>query len=510
MNDPNQEFRTGRVSTEEIEETGRRRPDPGTPTAALVAVLAFLMLIALIVYSNQTNAQAAASSAPPAPRGLDQVSIMSKIMVRLANIDRGGMNEANLKSFSEQVDAAAGGPWRAGPAREPVAGEGVTQAPVSDAVNRINAAIVAAELLGKEAAEERLSAMEAEGAFPEEARAMLPLVRRSLDRGQSLNEEERALLDERHGWFAELAQVVGLEDSDPAREAVVKRGAMGMVVWAVVFMLLLAGAFVGAIAAAIYMVVRYSRGGIRPAFAAPLPGGSVYMEMAAVFVLGFIVIKLVLPTLISSANPAWATRIMLSAQWVLLLAVLWPLARGVSWARTRRDLGWTSGRGLLREIGVGCVSYLAGLPLLVGAMIATMLIVLVRAMVAQSRGEAPTQPHNPVIDVVTRASTLELIFLFVLATCWAPLVEETIFRGALYRHLRAWLGLFAAAILTALLFGLMHGYSLFMLLPVITLGFCFALVREWRGSLVAPMTAHFIHNAVVLAMTLWGLSLVRA
>jgi membrane protease YdiL (CAAX protease family) len=512
MIDPNHEFRTGRVADEfyglRPEHGGERRPDPGSRNAALAALLVFLFFIATIVWANQSAAQGAAAAAPPPARGLDQLTIMGKIMVRLANFDRAAMSEENLRSFVDQIDTAAGGPWRAGAPREPVAGEGRTPVPVEAAVQRINAAISAAELLGPAVGEERLSAMEADDTFPDEGREMIALVRRAMDPAESLTDDERTLLDTRHGWFAELALVVGRDPSDPARAAVLA-GAVGLVIWAVAFMLLAVGAVVGAIASVIYIIVRFSHRRMTPAFVPPLPGGSVYMEMAAIFVLGFILIKLFLPTIISAANPALATRIMLSAQWLLLLAVLWPMVRGVSWARTRHDLGWTSGRGIFREIGIGIVSYLAGLPLLIMAMVATIIIVLVRQAVMQSQGQPPEQPHNPVIDLVTRASTLELVFLFVLATCWAPLVEETIFRGALYRHLRAWLGLFAAAILTALLFGLMHGYSVYMLLPVITLGFCFALVREWRGSLVAPMTAHFIHNAVVLAMTLWALSLLR-
>jgi membrane protease YdiL (CAAX protease family) len=37
---------------------------------------------------------------------------------------------------------------------------------------------------------------------------------------------------------------------------------------------------------------------------------------------------------------------------------------------------------------------------------------------------------------------------------------------------------------------------------VIGLGFGFALVREWRGSLIPSMTAHCIHNAVTITAVL--------
>jgi membrane protease YdiL (CAAX protease family) len=38
------------------------------------------------------------------------------------------------------------------------------------------------------------------------------------------------------------------------------------------------------------------------------------------------------------------------------------------------------------------------------------------------------------------------------------------------------------------------------------LGFNFALMRIWRGSLIAPMVAHALHNTVLVTMLLLILS----
>jgi membrane protease YdiL (CAAX protease family) len=35
---------------------------------------------------------------------------------------------------------------------------------------------------------------------------------------------------------------------------------------------------------------------------------------------------------------------------------------------------------------------------------------------------------------------------------------------------------------------------------VILLGFTFALIREWRGTIVGCMAAHFVHNAATLTL----------
>jgi membrane protease YdiL (CAAX protease family) len=57
-----------------------------------------------------------------------------------------------------------------------------------------------------------------------------------------------------------------------------------------------------------------------------------------------------------------------------------------------------------------------------------------------------------------------------------------------------------AAIITAAAFGVMHGYHFIMLTPVISLGVMFALMREWRGSLIGPIFAHMLHNGTLVAL----------
>jgi len=81
-------------------------------------------------------------------------------------------------------------------------------------------------------------------------------------------------------------------------------------------------------------------------------------------------------------------------------------------------------------------------------------------------------------------------------------VEESIFRGALFRHLRSRMGMIAAAIASAVVFGGMHGYEWMMLSPVIALGLIFAMMRDRRGSLIGPVVMHALHNGVLMACML--------
>ena len=59
------------------------------------------------------------------------------------------------------------------------------------------------------------------------------------------------------------------------------------------------------------------------------------------------------------------------------------------------------------------------------------------------------------------------------------------------------MGVVLATLISALWFGLMHGYSGLLLMPVITIGAGFALIREWRGSLLPTVIAHAIHNFMI-------------
>jgi len=80
------------------------------------------------------------------------------------------------------------------------------------------------------------------------------------------------------------------------------------------------------------------------------------------------------------------------------------------------------------------------------------------------------------------------------------LCEETLFRGLLLSGLRRW-GPWAAIIITALGFGLLHG-SIYRLLPTFILGLILG-YTVWRSrSLYSSMIVHFLNNGLV-AFVVW-------
>jgi hypothetical protein len=83
--------------------------------------------------------------------------------------------------------------------------------------------------------------------------------------------------------------------------------------------------------------------------------------------------------------------------------------------------------------------------------------------------------------------------LAVSACVFAPIFEEIIFRGFLYRNLRDMVGKTPAMCLTGLLFGLVH-FDLPLVLPLAGLGFVLCLLFERSGTLLAPILVHAAWN----------------
>lgn len=85
------------------------------------------------------------------------------------------------------------------------------------------------------------------------------------------------------------------------------------------------------------------------------------------------------------------------------------------------------------------------------------------------------------------------IMLFIMAIMPAT-IEELVFRGIAYNGYRKVGTKFAAVLLSALLFGIMHG-NLNQALYAFVLGIFLALLVEATGSLFSSMLFHFIYNA---------------
>ncbi|MBX3327469.1 MAG: type II CAAX endopeptidase family protein [Nitrospira sp.] len=79
----------------------------------------------------------------------------------------------------------------------------------------------------------------------------------------------------------------------------------------------------------------------------------------------------------------------------------------------------------------------------------------------------------------------------------APIFEELAFRGLLFAMLRRRFTFLPAALLSATIFALAHGYSLLGFISVLWSGFLWAWIYDRTGSLIPGMVAHAINNLLV-------------
>jgi membrane protease YdiL (CAAX protease family) len=117
-----------------------------------------------------------------------------------------------------------------------------------------------------------------------------------------------------------------------------------------------------------------------------------------------------------------------------------------------------------------------------------------------------------VVEYVLRPDWWARLQVLLLASVIAPIVEETMFRGVLYRHLREAssrlgfvLSILVSAVLVSFVFAVIHPQGLEAVPLLMALAFAFCLMREWRGTLLPSMIAHGINNGLVLSLLIFAM-----
>jgi ABC-2 type transport system permease protein len=210
-------------------------------------------------------------------------------------------------------------------------------------------------------------------------------------------------------------------------------------------------------------------------------------------VLAFFVIQGVVMVMMMSAQAP--TGVAMAVAFVLagllasggMLLSLWrrgvpDLLRTIGLRRQRSD--WRGGLivGFVMGLGAGVVA--AGFALLY------LRVVELVPGLRELRDQAALIPVDA--DVV--------LWFAILAVVAAPICEEIIFRGLVFRGLRRSLPLGWAACASAAIFACVH--APLSAVPVFAMGLLAALVFELSGWLVAPMVAHFTYNLAMVVFQL--------
>jgi len=106
--------------------------------------------------------------------------------------------------------------------------------------------------------------------------------------------------------------------------------------------------------------------------------------------------------------------------------------------------------------------------------------------------------HFTIIGKLPNVTALSIVLLVLSTVVLAPVAEEMFFRGLLFGALAPRLGVLVSALISALIFGAVHGDP--VLFPTLAaLGFVNAIAYSVTANLWVPITIHAANNAVSTA-----------
>jgi membrane protease YdiL (CAAX protease family) len=318
----------------------------------------------------------------------------------------------------------------------------------------------------------------------------------------SLPEDEQRELRQRLGWFGDLAADADDEEARTAVLAPAYRTALSVLV--VSFVML--GVGVVGLALLVTLFVLWCLGRLRSGLTLGSPHHGVYAETFALYMVLFLGLSVAVRYAINGLALRHGTLALSSLPALGSLAALgWPVLRGIPWRRVRQDIGWQAGRRPWLEpfLGAGC--YALALPMLLLGVVLFFMLTKLRDLLGWGPGEfdPSNAPSHPIIFWAGNAGWWVWLEVLFVASIVAPVVEETMFRGVLYRYLREasaglrpGLSVCFSALVVSFLFAVIHPQGFLGLPPLMALALAFTLMREWRGTLLPPMIAHGINNAV--------------
>ena len=181
----------------------------------------------------------------------------------------------------------------------------------------------------------------------------------------------------------------------------------------------------------------------------------------------------------------------------------------IVWLRTAHPrwveiIGWPDRSGVVRELAIG-----AGLGILV-----RLAAGIVGGGVVLVLKDASNRPVNLPTQISTNLSGWGLVGFAIFAVIAAPVLEEFVFRGLLFRSIADRHGFWLGAVVSAVAFGAFHlltpGNGLDVLALGIThvgTGFGLAWIYWKRQNLLASIAGHAIFNLIAVVAIIAGLEM---
>lgn len=150
-------------------------------------------------------------------------------------------------------------------------------------------------------------------------------------------------------------------------------------------------------------------------------------------------------------------------------------------------------RKFFKNVLVGFLGYISIVPLAIFALI-------ISGVVCYQVGYE-SKPNPLFLIYFLPSKQLILVYLLLFISIIGPISEEIFFRGFLYKSLRTKFNVKTGILINSIIFAFLHiepiGFAAIFLLSIML-----SYIYEKTGSLVAPITAHIIHNTMVSAFML--------
>ena len=326
------------------------------------------------------------------------------------------------------------------------------------------------------------------------------------DVSNALSEKDQQFLVSQLSWSGQLALSPANGPNTVARSELVRSAQQSffVLIGAVIVLglTLLAG-----VVGAVILLILVANGNLRSRFRAPSGRGGIYAETFAIWMLVFVGLQVFIGLMELQLDETVSVFVIPVIFFLSLGVLIWPVIRGLTFSQVCEDIGWRFGNPFL-EGPAGGVSYVSLMPFVGLSFIFMFLILIVMGLLqpAGSEFSSAGAGGHPIQDQIAGGSFAVWIGVFLTACVAAPIVEETMFRGVLYRHLRDMtaqtraLSVFLSAVINGFIFAAVHPQGLMGIPMLTTLAIGFSLAREWRDSLVAPMVMHGINNAIVTCL----------
>jgi len=451
-----------------MDQTVHLRTKPEPRQAGVWPWLVILCSVAFVVYSN-----------------LHRLERVDKIQINDIRIKVIGQETIGLKSLQDFLQARTGAAslsrWNE------TSGQFIRgmESSASTPEHSFRIAVIAGEIRGNDEAIARLDTLSKSGIPSELADDIAALRKIYADGPEALDSEARERLIRQHDFFGRVALTHGLDPNREPRKSVEQTATRMLILVGLVAVVLLLF-MVLSIGLLVIGIVLLRKGKIQAAYVSNPSSSSAFLEVFALYLTLFIVFGLMERKLgVVNLNWNWLSLL------IMAVTILWAQRRGVDFQEFRRAVGWHCGRGWLREIAAGIGGYAAGWVLVA-------LGLFITAILVKLTGASAGHPFTQILS----GDGWHVLALYGIACVFAPVLEETMFRGALFHHMRRRRRWLISAAVVASVFATIHPQGWVALPPLGMIAMVLAALREWRGSIIAPMAAHALNNFIAVTVAL--------